>query len=257
MRITLRDLALLALPTLSNAVSLSDMTPRATGLPPQCEAVYTTQIYGCTPGDFQSQQCSDSCINALYGISQAIGRACGGQGVSGQNLVVAFLAGVGPQQLCHNARGSDGPPGPPSSYTRPHGPPTHWSPTIGSSTTTARKPTNTKSLLVDTSSTMTATMIPSSSSTAESSSDAQSTTTRKTSPSPSPSPQPTQHNPAPVAGTSTSSAPDNSQTSLNDHSGGGSPFDSEGNMNSAAAGCSISRASTLLSAAAAMLMALR
>jgi hypothetical protein len=249
MRVTLREAALLALPTLSNAVSLSDMTPRATGLPPMCEAVYTSQIYGCSAQDFQTNQCSSSCVNALYGIAQAISHACAGQGVTGQNLVVAFLAGVGPQQLCHNAGDSSEKPGPPTSFTQP--PRTHWSPTIGSSTTTARKATGTKSLLIDTSSTMTATIIPHRTQTTSSSSKPAQTTSKTT-----PIAEHTTATHSPTAGSATSSAAGDSQTSLNDHSGGGSPFDTPGNMN-AASGVSLSLGSMILSAAAAMLMALR
>jgi hypothetical protein len=59
-----------------------------------------------------------------------------------------------------------------------------------------------------------------------------------------------------TAGTTTSSAAGNSQTDFNDHSGGGSPFDTAGNMN-AAPNVSISLGCTILSVAAAMLMALR
>ena len=247
MRVTLKEAALLALPTLSNAVSISDMTPRATGLSPMCEAVYTTQIYGCTPQDFQTQQCSSSCINALYGISQAISHAC--VGVTGQNLVTAFLAGVGPQQLCHNAGGSTESPGPPTNLPQPTQ--THWSPTIGSSTTTARKPTDTGSLLVDTSSTMTATIIPHKTQTTSSSSETAQTTSKTT-----PIAEQTTAKQSPTTGTTTSSAAGDSQTGLNDHSGGGSPFDTAGNMNAAPV-VSLSLGCTILSAAAAMLMALR
>jgi cytoskeletal protein RodZ len=61
---------------------------------------------------------------------------------------------------------------------------------------------------------------------------------------------------SPTAGTTTSSAAGNSQTDFNDHSGGGSPFDTAGNMN-AAPSVSLSLRWTILSVAAAMLMALR
>ena len=240
MRGRLRDLALFALPTLIDAVSLADMTPRATGLPPQCNAVYTSQIWGCSPSDFQTQQCSSSCINALYGLAAAIDHACSNQGVEGQNLVVAFLAGVGPQQLCHNA-GSG-----PEETTKSMQPSTkaqHQQSTsakvsIISSTTTARKPTDTESsLLVDTSSTMTQTMIPHRTThktqkaqhTTQTSSTASSTqkvvVTKKPSPSPSPSPS--------TESTQTTSAAGSKKTSIEDQSGGGSPFDTTTNSASA------------------------
>ena len=252
MRISRRELALLALPTLSNAVSLADMTPRATGLPPTCEAVYTSQIYGCSATDFQTNQCSSDCINALYGVAQAISHACAGQGVTGQNLVVAFLAGVGPQQLCHNADGQAHPTGPPTSFTQP--PQTHWSPTIGSSTTTARKATDSGSLLVDTSSTMTQTIIPHRTKTTQSSQPTSTSSKTKPVAAHTTHATPTQ---SPDSTTTTSSAVGNSQTNLNDHSGGGSPFDSPGNMINSASDVSTSMLSMVISAALALLAGLR
>ena len=255
MRISRRGLALLALPTLSNAVSLADMTPRATGLPPTCEAVYTAQIYGCTPTDFQTNQCSSSCINALYGVAQAISHACAGQGITGQNLVVAFLAGVGPQQLCHNANDGSHPSGPPTSFTQPP-PRTHWSPTIVSSTTTARKASKSGSLLIDTSSTMTQTIVPHRTKTTQSSQPT--STTAKTTPV---AHHTTHTNPTHLTDSTTSSPATTSshvpsQNSFNDHSGGGSPFDTAGNTGSAS-DVSVSMVSMVLSAAFAMLAALR
>jgi len=254
MRISRRGLALLALPTLSNAVSLADMTPRATGLPPTCEAVYTAQIYGCTATDFQTNQCSSSCINALYGVAQAISHACAGQGITGQNLVVAFLAGVGPQQLCHNANDESHPTGPPTTFTQP--PRTHWSPTIVSSTTTARKATNSGSLLIDTSSTMTQTIIPHRTKTTQSSQPT--STTPKTTPvvTHTTHTTPTQLTDSTTSSPAAASSQAPSQNNLNDHSGGGSPFDTPGNTGSAS-DVSVSMVSMVISAAFAMLAALR
>ena len=261
----LRHLALLALPTVINAVSLADMTPRATGLSDTCNAVYTSQIYGCAASDFQTQECSSTCISALYGLSQAIDHACANQGVTGENLVVAFLAGVGPQQVCHNAA-----PGGAQSMTAPwtsnHPHPTFDQPTIIPSTTTARKPTETSSLLVDTSSTMTQTIIPhpthksqpttdSSSSPASSSTLAQ--TSAKTPVNHSSLAVDTSRTPTPAPTSKTTSSAGSSQTDLNDHSGGGSPFDTAGNVGSSAGGVSLSLASMILSAAAAIFVAAR
>lgn len=256
MRISRRELALLALPMLSNAVSLADMTPRATGLPQACNAVYTSQIYGCTPTDFQTNQCTSSCINALYGVAEAISHACSGQGITGQNLVVAFLAGVGPQQLCHNANGMGHPTGPPMSPTQSPQQ-THWSPTIVSSTTTAPKATNSGSLLVDTSSVMTQTIIPHKTKTTQSSQPA--STTSKTTPAATHTTQTSLSDSS--TKTTTAAAAHSSQaqsdTNFNDHSGGGgTPFDTPGNMSSAS-DVSISMVSMVISAAFAMLAALR
>lgn len=253
MHIRTRQLALLALPTLIDAVSLSDMTPRAEGLPPMCNAVYTSQIWGCSPDDFQSQDCSSSCVNALYGLDMAIKHACANQGIEGQNLVVAFLAGVGPQQLCHNAgSGWVTTAAPPRPTTYPYPTP---EPSIISSTTTARRPTDTETtLLVDTSRSVTETIPHQTQETSKTRSP--SPTTQTSSSSTIAVGAQTSRTASPSALTTTTSAAGSSETSLEDHSGGGSPFDTPGNMNSASS-VSLSMASIALSAAAAIFAALR
>lgn len=249
MRNLRRDVAILALPALSNAVALSDMTPRATGLPSACNDVYTQEIAGCTPSDFQSRDCSQKCISGLEALVQPIQDACGGHGLEGENLVVAFLAGVGPQQICPNAPAS----------TQPVT-------TKTSGTTTAHKVTHTSSLVVDTSSTMTETMLPSSSETTK----AHTRTTRTrhkiiTSGTTTASSLPTTSGIVADSSTPTSqtatedSSPtgDSSQPIYDDGSGGGSPFDTEGNMMDAASTLSFSAALTLLSAMVALFATFR
>ena len=256
MQIQLRHLALLALPTLINAVSLSDMTPRATGLSDTCNAVYTTQIYGCGPDDFKTQECSQSCIGALYGLGRAIQQACSNQGIEGQNLVVAFLADVGPQAICHNAdTGHGGWTSTTASSTTKQS--THIKPSIISSTTTARKPTQTSSLLVDTSSTQTQTIVPHRTHKSQPTSQSSSSSSTVANTSGSGLAVDTSRTLSPNPTTRTSSAAGSSQTNLNDHSGGGSPFDTPGNLANSASSISLSLASMFLSAAAALFATFR
>ena len=94
--------AVAMLPTLASAVKLADMKPRASNLPTACDEVYQQQIDGCEPEDFMTQDCSSACYSALQALTEPIQDACGNEGISGQNLIVAYLANVGPQQLCSN-----------------------------------------------------------------------------------------------------------------------------------------------------------
>jgi len=253
MRKVLRTTAVLALPTLISAgsVHLSDMTPRAAGLPPACNDIYTAVIPGCSSADWMSFQCNPTCISSLNAMVAPIQKACGGQGIQGQNLVVAFLAGVGPEQLCHNAGSAT------TGTTTTAAPTTKQTttPSIISSTTTARRPTGTDSLAVDTSSTTTETSSTKSTQSTQkprpthttpldvsSSSAAPLTTTTKTaSPTSSPS--------------KTTTSQGSSETNLEDGSGGGSPFDTSGNLMNGAAGLSIPALSVVLPAFAAAVFA--
>jgi len=254
MRTILRSTAILALPALIDAVALSNMTPRATGLTDACQSIYTAQIPGCGPSDFTTLQCTPSCISALEALVAPIQKACGGQGVQGQNLIVAFLAGVGPQQVCHNADTATTTPtrSPTTStpkITKTKTPTTSATPKIIHSTSTASTAADASSLLVDASSSSSAadtttrkhtkvehTATPSSSAktTSESSVVADRSTTR-----------------AKDKASKTTSAPGNYQTSFEDGSGGGSPFDTAGNLMNAAAGFSIPGLSVVLPALAA------
>lgn len=217
MRTISRNAALLALPTLIHAVSLADLAPRAENLPSECQKIYTMPIPGCNANDFKTADCSQSCVSALEALVTPIKQACGNHGITGQNLIVAYLLNVGPAQICSNA---------PASYTG--GPPTgSWTPyTSGSSpkTTKTEKSTVTSGVL-------TASSIKSHDS---------STLLVDTSKTPTTG----------ALQTSTSNALP-SQLNTNDHSGGGSPFDTAGNMGGAAS-LSVSTAITFLSAAVAL-----
>ena len=259
MRVTASSAFFALLPSLIHAVSLSDMTPRAEDLPPDCDDIYTSQISGCGISDFTTQTCTDGCIEALNAMVGPIKEACGGKGVTGQNLVVAFLANVGPQQICPNADAggygeeSSSAPAPESTTSPSPSPSPSSTPTPSPTSTTeasvteASSSVQSTSLLVDTSSavsstsrtrtpafsgTTTATSLSEEqSSTATSREDGSSRTTTTTS--------------GAAGATSTGSSDQTSQEAANDGSGGGSPFDSEGNMFSGAD--SLSSTSVLVS----------
>ena len=253
MRKVLRNTAILALPTLITAVHLSDMTPRAQNLPAACNELYTATISGCSFTDFTTLQCSPSCLYSLNAMVGPIVKACGGQNIQGQNLIVAFLNGVGPQQICHNAGAAST-----ETTTTPSQTSTQQTttakPSIVSSTTTARKPTDTNSLLVDTSTTAT--------SSGRSTKGTQRPTKHTSTPDVSSSMTPTSTSStaqgktksSTSSETKTTTGADSSQTNLDDGSGGGSPFDTPGNMMNGA-GHVLPALSVLLPAAAAAIFA--
>ncbi len=261
MRVILASTVLLALPSMINAVALSAMAPYAKNLPPACQSLYTAQISGCDANDFKTGQCSSSCQSALQALVQPILKACGGQGVSGQNLIVAYLAGLGPQQLCRNL-GSPGTTSEESTtsttqqWTTPQQTTTSTpKATIVSSTSTAESAKETTSLIADTSSP---------SAVAKTTSTKQKTTTKSTSSSSatktssSRNAAQTTSKSSSTSSTSTTTSAGNSQTNLSDGSGGGSPFDTAGNLMNAAAGFSASGVTAGLPAlAAALFFALR
>ncbi|KAK5122064.1 hypothetical protein LTR85_004310 [Meristemomyces frigidus] len=103
MRVPGISLALLALPTLSLAVSLADFPPTVSNVPSACKSVYTSQIDGCSATDFSGSGCSTTCVMALYDLTNSIKSACGNHGIEGENIIVAYLANSGPESICGNA----------------------------------------------------------------------------------------------------------------------------------------------------------
>ncbi|GAB7339574.1 hypothetical protein MBLNU457_6178t1 [Dothideomycetes sp. NU457] len=145
-------IASLALET-ALAVSLNDFTPRVSNLPSACESIYTSQISGCQPSDFSGSGCSQSCINAFNRLQPAISSAC--QGVTGQNVLVAFMAGSGTKNLCPNAAIKSSPappqPAPTTSTTAPESTAaqsTQQTTSIATSSMTAAAPTTTSQAAV-------------------------------------------------------------------------------------------------------------
>lgn len=141
-------IASLALET-ALAVSLNDFTPRVSNLPSACESIYTSQINGCQPSDFGGSGCSQSCINAFNRLQPAISSAC--QGVTGQNVLVAFMAGAGTKDLCPNAASpkSSSAPSQPAPTTKTPTPEstvaqsTEQTPSVQTTSTTVAAPTTT------------------------------------------------------------------------------------------------------------------
>ncbi|KAF2723639.1 hypothetical protein K431DRAFT_282733 [Polychaeton citri CBS 116435] len=242
----------LALPAFTYAVSLNDFPPRLTDLPSACKSVYTQQIDGCGPSDFGGGPCSTACVHGLDDLTRPILRNC--QGVSGQNIIAAFLAGDGPTSVCTNANavlsgGNDDPPqsqsqsqskdssshsstasrlSPTSSMTSEVASP---SATISSSSSSSRQTATSALASPETPSSTTATPVEASG-TATASSFASATSGLLVDTSSAPSGAHTQ---AATASQTTELSPQESL--MKDGSGGGSPFDSTGNLSNAAGKC--------------------
>lgn len=94
-------LSLLAV--LARAVSLSDFTPRVEDLSSQCDAVYNRQIKDCSASDLQTgDNCSVACISGLVAIAESVKSACANDDVAETSIIGVFLLGKGPQILCSN-----------------------------------------------------------------------------------------------------------------------------------------------------------
>ncbi|KAG9800520.1 hypothetical protein KCU95_g543, partial [Aureobasidium melanogenum] len=100
---TMLFIAFLLVLQLASAVTLNDFTPRLTDLTGTCKTVYTSDINGCDGQDFQSRDCSSSCLSALLSLGSAVRSSCQGQKYDGSNIISAFMNGQGVQDLCDNA----------------------------------------------------------------------------------------------------------------------------------------------------------
>ncbi|CAD0081685.1 unnamed protein product [Aureobasidium vineae] len=87
----------------ASAVTLNDFTPRLNDLTGSCQTIYTSDIDGCVGQDFQSGECSSSCVSALLSMGSAVRNSCQGQHNDGSNIIAAFMNGQGAQNLCRNA----------------------------------------------------------------------------------------------------------------------------------------------------------
>ncbi|KAG9818565.1 hypothetical protein KCV05_g18405, partial [Aureobasidium melanogenum] len=96
-------IAFLLVLQLASAVTLNDFTPRLTDLTGTCKTIYTSDINGCDGQDFQSRDCSSSCLSALLSLGSAVRSSCQGQKYDGSNIISAFINGQGVQDLCDNA----------------------------------------------------------------------------------------------------------------------------------------------------------
>lgn len=96
-------IAFLLVLQLASAVTLDDFIPRLTGLTGACKTIYTSDIEGCDGQDFQTKDCSSSCLSALLSLGSAVKSSCQGQQYDGSNIISAFMTGQGVQNLCNNA----------------------------------------------------------------------------------------------------------------------------------------------------------
>ncbi|KAM3422741.1 hypothetical protein BST61_g226 [Cercospora zeina] len=99
--------ALLALPVAAIAVSLSDFkssqdTLKQSDLPDGCGEVYTATISGCTANDFPKggNACSAACAQGVSDMVARVQDACGNEGLQGIGIITAFLEGNGPTAIC-------------------------------------------------------------------------------------------------------------------------------------------------------------
>ncbi|KAG9950378.1 hypothetical protein KCU85_g3628, partial [Aureobasidium melanogenum] len=128
----------------ASAVTLNDFTPRLADLTGTCKTIYTSDIDGCDGGDFQTRDCSSSCLSALLSLGSSVRSSCQGQQYGASNIIAAFMNGQGIQDLCNNAA---------SATQASSAQKTSTSFSIGSSTMTVSDMTPTSTgIIVDTSS---------------------------------------------------------------------------------------------------------
>ncbi|CAK1361812.1 hypothetical protein CB0940_02859 [Cercospora beticola] len=224
--------ALLALPAVAFAtVSLSNFKsnkndPDPSSLPAACAKVYTATISGCVAEDFPQggNGCSPACAQGMQDMEQRVQDACDNADLKDFPILTQFLAGNGPKALCGSSAKA----------------PDHDTETTSSQAPTTRSRTQSA---------------PSTSSTATSSTSSASTaSTSETVTSSSPVPTATEQttilvdssSPATPAATSSRG---NGQTSSNDYSGQGSPFDTLPSPSSTMRSAYISLGTMVLAAA--------
>ncbi|QDS75905.1 hypothetical protein FKW77_002649 [Venturia effusa] len=94
---------LLSLSAQASAVALSDFTPKATNLPPQCNAIYSAAIPGCTFDDFQKAMCSQACLAGLVQVNAQVANNCQAADVEETSIIGLFKLGKAIQLLCNVA----------------------------------------------------------------------------------------------------------------------------------------------------------
>ncbi|KAI6787617.1 hypothetical protein KC332_g17090 [Hortaea werneckii] len=272
-------LQLLSLPSFALAVSLVDFQPGypQKKMSSACRRVYTQQLAQCSASDWTQQNaCSKECINYLNDLTDDVISACSNQGIEGQNIIVAYLNRDGATSLCGNGKevlnagGSSSATDAQSASLQSQTTmqtsamstsETTLKATTRADTTTDTKPTSTsstKSASLASTESSTTNSVQSSTTSSLSSSVTQATSIASNSvmtaapiassnSSPSSSlglnfdtsapPSQASLGPAPTASTSSSSAVNGQYD--NDNSGGGSPFDTQGNMGNAGNGIRI------------------
>ncbi|KAF4304268.1 hypothetical protein GTA08_BOTSDO08297 [Botryosphaeria dothidea] len=219
-------LSLLA--ALARAVSLSDFTPRVEDLSSQCDAVYNRQIKDCSASDLQTgDNCSVACISGLVAIAESVKSACANDDIAETSIIGVFLLGKGPQILCSNIAATTLGGGQTSKTTTSSI--TQQSSTLELSSQTTDAGTT---IVAGTSTSTTADATSTAASTEASSTSAEETTTAETTAAATTSSVETTAESTTAATSSTSSEAASTTSSgatdlasLNEGSGGGSPFD--------------------------------
>lgn len=219
----------------ARAVSLSDFTPRVDGLSDKCSTVYNREIKDCTADDLQTgENCSVACISGLLTIASQVKSYCADDDVAETSIIGVFLLGKGPETLCSNI----------AATTIGSGGHTSTTSTSHSSTekTTSTRETSTKAtttepgttIIAGTSTTAeatTTTAASTTSTTASSTDDTSTSAAETTTAAAATTTAADSSSESSEAATSTSSAAASTSSgatdleSLNDGSGGGSPFD--------------------------------
>ncbi|KKZ61683.1 hypothetical protein EMCG_03792 [[Emmonsia] crescens] len=90
------------------AVSLDQIQP-IISFTPSCTRVYTSDISGCTAGDFTNRgSCSPECVEGLETLSRSLNIACVGTRAFSGSLIGLFFRGLGVETLCPNGGGGGG-----------------------------------------------------------------------------------------------------------------------------------------------------
>ncbi|KAB2573819.1 hypothetical protein BFW01_g1046 [Lasiodiplodia theobromae] len=220
----------------ARAVSLSDFTPRVDGLSDKCSTVYNREIKDCTADDLQTgENCSVACISGLLTIASQVKSYCADDDVAETSIIGVFLLGKGPETLCSNiAATTIGSGGHTSTTSTSHSTTEKTTSTRETSTeaTTTMEPGTT--IIAGTSTTAeasTTAAMSTTSTTASSTDDTSTSAAETTTAAAATTTTADSSSESSEAATSTSSAAASTSSgatdleSLNDGSGGGSPFD--------------------------------
>ncbi|TKA23528.1 hypothetical protein B0A50_07106 [Salinomyces thailandicus] len=104
----MRTIALLSLPSIAlAAVTLANFPPVVpdSDLSSACKSLYHQQIAHCDVSDFINKEaCSKACVYALNDLTDDVIASCSNQGITGQNILVAYLNHDGVGSLCPGSK---------------------------------------------------------------------------------------------------------------------------------------------------------
>ncbi|RMZ70361.1 PQ loop repeat [Pyrenophora seminiperda CCB06] len=91
----------LACSTRAATVSLASFIPRIDNLPTACNAVYRTELAGCTADDFKpGATCTNACVQGLSQIAASVISKCANVDAGELSIIGVFQSGLGIQSLC-------------------------------------------------------------------------------------------------------------------------------------------------------------